>query len=137
MLITLCDIPYHFLGQNDPNEVQHEYFRQVTTLIQALSSCDANGVINDTIIFLRSRWLNKDATWLFWACDAIGIGITWHQWHCKWNMALMAEPVLAPELAPVIICQIILLSNHPNITYAIMALMAPSASCYYHVYDKN
>ena len=29
------------------------------------------------------------------------------------------------------------LNNHLNITNAILSLMAPSASYYYHVHDKN
>ena len=45
---------------------------------------NANIAITGTI-FVRSRWLKWDATWLFWSCDAIVTSIMWCQWHHQWH----------------------------------------------------
>ena len=42
----------HSLGQDDLNEVKHDYFGNLTPLVPALALHDASGVINGTIAFL-------------------------------------------------------------------------------------
>ena len=37
-------------------------------------------IVNGTILFVRSRWLEQGATWPLWSYDAIGISITWSHW---------------------------------------------------------
>ena len=55
--LTLCDmmalpmIPLHLLGQDNPNDVQHDLFGDM----MPLASCDADGIINHTIVFIGSR----------------------------------------------------------------------------------
>ena len=55
--------PLYSLDQDDWNEVQHYVFDHVT-LVTALSSCDTDGIVNDTIPFCRSWQLEWDAVWL-------------------------------------------------------------------------
>ena len=79
MPMALSMVPLHYIGQNDQSQVLHDIFGQV----MPLASNHANGIMNDTIAFLRSRQSNCSATWLFfmgckWApalalCDVYGI----------------------------------------------------------------
>ena len=67
--------------QDDQNKVQHHFFSHLTLLALALASCDANGIVNSTIIFIRSRQLKQCATKHFWSCYAIdaSVSVTWCQ----------------------------------------------------------
>ena len=47
--------PVHSLGQDDQNVVQHVFFGHVMPLALALPQHDANGIVNDTTVFLRAR----------------------------------------------------------------------------------
>ena len=71
-----------FLDQDHRSEMQHDFLGHMMPYLLASASCDANGTVYGAITFLRSRQSKWDATWLFGFCDAIGIGIMWHQWHC-------------------------------------------------------
>ena len=109
--------PKHSLGQDKWNHMQLDFSGTVIPLALALhdcteigvkchvmslelasASCDADGITDDTIAFLRSRlskwgetWLlfhhmtprlsKWGETWLFWSYDTIGI--TWFQWQCQ------------------------------------------------------
>ena len=44
-----------FLCQDDQNEVQHDFFGHVTLLAPASASHDADGIVNSTITFVKSR----------------------------------------------------------------------------------
>ena len=48
-----------------------------------LASCNADGTVNGTIAFIRSRLYKLNTIWLLWPCDDIGTGvcITWCHWH--------------------------------------------------------
>ena len=57
MPMVLSMVPLYSLGQNDQNEVQHDFFGHVMSLMMAFMSCDANGVINGTITPLeKDNW---------------------------------------------------------------------------------
>ena len=45
----------HSLGQNDKNEIQHDYFGHATPLASASTPHDAHGIVNSTIILLMPR----------------------------------------------------------------------------------
>ena len=62
MPMALSMVPFHFLGQDEQNEVQHNIFGHVMPLLLASASHDADGIINSTIVFFRSRKLNLSAT---------------------------------------------------------------------------
>ena len=76
--------PFHFIGQDDQNEMQHDFFSHLTL---AWALCDANGIVYSTIVLIRSRWLKQCTTSLFWSCNAIdaSVSVMWcqqcHQWH--------------------------------------------------------
>ena len=55
MLIALLMALLHFLGQDEQNEVQHDFLGHFPLL--ALVSHDAKGVINGNIAFFGSRQL--------------------------------------------------------------------------------
>ena len=66
--INVIIIPsLHLLVQDDQNEMQHDFFSQLTL---ASVACDANGIANSTIVFIRSRQLTQCATELLWSFDA-------------------------------------------------------------------
>ena len=50
--IASSEIPLQSLGHVDQNEVQHDFFGHVTTLVLPLASHHANGVISGTLHFL-------------------------------------------------------------------------------------
>ena len=78
----LSMVPLHSLGNNDQNKVKHDFFNHVMPLVTALLSCDANCIINGTILFIRQRQLETGVTWLlFMRC-------CWHQ--CQQHMILVA-----------------------------------------------
>ena len=62
-------------------------FGDVILLVTALVLCSANGIINSTILFVRSRKLSQGVRWHFWSCHTVDISasITWNWWHCQWN----------------------------------------------------
>ena len=84
MLMALSVAPLNSLGHDDQNEVQHDHLGHVMPLTPTLASSNADGVINDIIAFIRSKW---GIPWHFWSCYATGIGIstTWYQWHHQWH----------------------------------------------------
>ena len=47
--------PLNFLGQDNQNEMQHDFFGHMMLLALALMSHGADGVINGSVAFLRSR----------------------------------------------------------------------------------
>ena len=98
--------PLHFLSQNKVQNI----FGHLTTLVPALAPLDVSGVINGTIIFIRWRQLNWDATWLF--------GYIWY-WCQHWYYHCTKGFIIP-------------LNSHLIITNAILSLMAPPASCYCH-----
>ena len=55
----------HSLGQDNQNEVHHDLLGHVMSLTLALASSDADRVISGIIAFLRSRWSNWGAIWIF------------------------------------------------------------------------
>ena len=38
--------------------------------------CNANGIVNSTTTFIKSRQLKQCATELFWSCDANDAGVS-------------------------------------------------------------
>ena len=87
--------PLNFLGQDDRNEVQHDFFGHVIPL--ALVSCDVDSIFNGIIGFLRSRQLKLGPIVLTWSCGTIGIsvGITPNHRHwCQHWLTLMTSSML-------------------------------------------
>ena len=62
--------PMHLIVHNY-NEMKHNFFSYLTLLALASASCDANGTVNSTIAFSRSRQLKQCATSHCWSCNAI------------------------------------------------------------------
>ena len=56
--MALPVVPLNSLDQDDQNMVQNNYFAHVPPLALVLVSHDANSIINDTTVFVRSRQLN-------------------------------------------------------------------------------
>ena len=89
--------PLYSLGEDDQNEIQHDFFGHLMPLALALTSCDADSIINGTIAFLSLRQLNLDTTWFFdnviplvlASHNTSGIVIgTWYwckHWYCHWH----------------------------------------------------
>ena len=65
MLLASSMAPLFSLDHDNQNEAQHDIFGHMMPL--APVSCDAGGIINGTIAFLRSRLLKLGATWPFWS----------------------------------------------------------------------
>ena len=55
--------PLHFLVQDDQNEMQHDFFSHLTLLALASASCDATGIVNNTIVFITSTQLKQCTTY--------------------------------------------------------------------------
>ena len=51
---SVANFAIEFLGQDDGNEVQHNFFGDAMTLLSASVSCDPDSIISGTITFLRS-----------------------------------------------------------------------------------
>ena len=47
------------LVQDDWNDIQHDLFSHLTLLVLASASCDAKGIVNSTIVFIKLRWLKQ------------------------------------------------------------------------------
>ena len=58
MLTASSMATLHFLGQNNKNEVLHDFLVSDST---ATGSCDANAIVSGTNPFLRSRELKWGA----------------------------------------------------------------------------
>ena len=74
--------PLYSLGQDDQNKVQHDFLSHVTPLQPAMTSHDANVVINGIITFprsIQSNWKKHDCFWVM--C------FHWY-WHHMTPMAL-------------------------------------------------
>ena len=92
MPVLLSTVPLHSLGHNDQNEVKHDFFSyvmitaswmaslcslcegnqnkvwhdsfgHVMPLAPVWASHDLDGIVNGSILFVRSRWLKQCATW--------------------------------------------------------------------------
>ena len=55
MLIALSMTQLHSLAHNDSNDMQHNFFVHVMSLILVVASLDANGIKNSTAAFFASR----------------------------------------------------------------------------------
>ena len=55
-------VPLHLLVQDDQNEMQYDFFSHLTLLALALVSCDANAIVNNTIVLISSIKLKQCAT---------------------------------------------------------------------------
>ena len=55
MLTASSMVPLHSLGQDNQNEVQHDFFDQLKPLAPASESHNAGGIVNSTITILMSR----------------------------------------------------------------------------------
>ena len=89
-LIALSMPLLHLLLQDALNEMQHDFFSHLLVLVLESASCDANGIINKTIAFIRIRKLKQCATYLFWSFDAIdaGVSVIWYQWYHQWHHSI-------------------------------------------------
>ena len=60
LALASCDVvanplaQLHLLARDDQTEVQHDFYGHVMPLEQVLASHDANGIVNGTIVILRS-----------------------------------------------------------------------------------
>ena len=52
-MMTSSIAPKHLLGQDGKNDMQHDFFSHLILLTLASASCDANGIVNSTIVFIR------------------------------------------------------------------------------------
>ena len=87
MWMVLSIAPLHSLGQDDWNEVEPDTLSHVMSLALASVSHNANGVINGTIAFLRSKqskWGNMTS----WSCETFSTTITCCPWHLQWHHSL-------------------------------------------------
>ena len=55
MLMASSMKPLHFPGQDNQNEVQHDFFGHVMPLVLESAVCDADNIISHTIALLMSR----------------------------------------------------------------------------------
>ena len=81
MLRASSIAPLHFFGKDDRNVVQHELFSHVIPLVPVSVSHDKEGIINDIIIFVRSRQNEMHHDVLVMLCH-------WHE--CQHHMTMMA-----------------------------------------------
>ena len=96
MLLALSMVPLHLLGQDDWNEVQHDFS---STMLCHCHWCWHHMMLSEvkgTTTFITSRQLKWGATWLFRSCDTIVIatGITWCHWCWCHMMSLALVSVL-------------------------------------------
>ena len=79
-LMASWRVPMDLFVQDDENEIQHDFFGNLTLFALASASCDDNGIVSSTIAFIKSRWLKQCATY-FWSCYAIdaSVSVTWCQ----------------------------------------------------------
>ena len=49
MPMVLSKAPLHSVGDNDQNEMKHDFFSHVMPLVPTLPSCDVNCIINDIL----------------------------------------------------------------------------------------
>ena len=77
--------PVYSLGQDDWNEVQHDFFGQVILL--ALAPCDAKSIVNATTALNRSTQLKWGTTWHL---------IMWHHWCKHWHPEMLMTSSMAP-----------------------------------------
>ena len=47
--------PFHLVGQDAEKKMHHDFFGHVMPLVPISESCDANGIINSTTAFVKSR----------------------------------------------------------------------------------
>ena len=111
--------------QDNQNEVQQDLLGNVIPSAMALASHDADGIINGSIAFLRSRWLKWDAAWPF-----LVIWCHW-QWHHLIPMAtlMVHDTDTSTSTSTHTKCHIVPLNNHLNMTKAMLSLIAPSTLC--------
>ena len=79
MTLMASSVPLlHLIVEDDQNEKQHDFFNHLALLTLASPPCDSNGIVNSTIVFIRSRQLKQCVTELF-LCNPIdaGVSITW------------------------------------------------------------
>ena len=55
----------HFLVKDDQNEMQHDFFSHLKLLALESASCDANGIVNNTTVLIRSGQLKEFANIIF------------------------------------------------------------------------
>ena len=86
----------HLLGQANQIEVQHDFFVDVIPLALMLSSYDVNGIKNDTYVFLSSRQLKYDVTWLLhhFIPLALHISVTLCQLHHQWHHCIPSDKTI-------------------------------------------
>ena len=49
----------HLLVQDDHNAIMHDFCSHLTLLALASASCDANGIVNNPIVFITLRQLKQ------------------------------------------------------------------------------
>ena len=124
--------PLYLLGQDDWDEVQHDFSDHVMALM--LASHDAISIVKETTIILSSRQSKWDVSWLFWSYDTIATGITWC--HCCWcHMMSLASVSLSHNPYSIINGIIIFLGQDDmseeqhDLFGHMMSLELASASC--------
>ena len=78
MPMALSIVSLYSLGKDDLNNVQHNVFGHVMALALALLSDHAKSVINDSILFVRSRWSKYCVTGLFGHVMALALVLASH-----------------------------------------------------------
>ena len=76
--------PLHSLGHQKSNEVQYDFLGYVMPSALPLVSCDANTIITETTVFLRSRQIKM-------RCNMTSL-VMWHHWcwyHVMVTVSLM------------------------------------------------
>ena len=82
MQMTLS-IALYSVGKDNWNNMKHNIFGHLMSLMLVSVSCDANIIINGAIPFDRLIWAKGNVAWPFCACGAIGAmtSLLWCQWH--------------------------------------------------------
>ena len=66
--MPLSIVTLWLLVQDDQNEMSHDFFSHLSL---TSASCDADDIVNNIIVLIRSRQLKQCAIECFWSCDVI------------------------------------------------------------------
>ena len=89
ILMALSIAQLHLLAQDDQNKVQHDYFGDDMSSAPVLTSYHANGIVNGTTVFIRSRQSKWGATWCLGHVMPLVLGLTSYDSTCIINSTIV------------------------------------------------